>query len=285
MITDGDFSPQFGEAEVFELVTTHDSVDRDGFVARVPTENKADDDISVRIGAYAPSVDTGGLEVRVTASKNGRDLAALYVDAETIESEPNGYRSYAPSEKDGGELSPQGILPGWDDIRDAAQSVIDSGQEIIDGAAETFTETADFLEDELNDTVDEAYEQTEPLFDAVEFTPTPDKEPPQDLVDSANELGATYVETIDLDRACYTIGLTLTLGNAVSVTMTGVGAGGGTLVALGGGIAATIGGCTLLDFINTFKADSSCSFRYAYVFEEKDITGDTENWLIAMPCE
>lgn len=37
--------------------------------------------------------------------------------------------------------------------------------------------------------------------------------------------------------------------------------------------------------VNTCKADSSCSFRYAYVFEEKDIYRDTEHWYSTTACE
>jgi hypothetical protein len=287
MITEGEFVPQFGKGDVYELVTEHERVDREGFVARVPTNNILNDGISVTIGAYAPSIDANSPEIRVTATKDGRELGTLYVDSETLKSEEEGYRDFFPATKPGagGDLSTQGILPGWDDIREAAESVINSGQEIINGAADTFTETADYLQNELGDAVDEAYEQTEPLLDSVDLSPTPDKEPPAEVVDEMDKVGAEHVETIDLSRSCYYVGITLSIGAGVGVTMTGIGAGAGTLAIVGGGVLVTIAGCELLDLINTFKADSSCVFRYAYVFEEKDIYGNTENWYITAACE
>jgi len=293
MITDGDFIPQFGKGDVYELVTAHERVNREGFVARVPTENTLDDGITVTIGAYASSIGAEELEIRVTATKDGRELATLYADAETIKSEQSGYRNFTPANNPSSVISAttthsgvtQQAIPGWSDIRDAAESVIDEGQEILNGTADTFTQTADYLGDELDGAVDEAYEQAEPLFDSVELTPIPDKEPPANLVDKANELGAEHVETIDLQRECYAVGVTLTVSGAVGISMTGVGAGTGTLAILGGGALATIAGCEVLDLINTFKSDASCTFRYAYIFEETDIYGDTENWLITVACE
>ncbi|ADQ68523.1 hypothetical protein C499_14025 [Halogeometricum borinquense DSM 11551] len=213
MITNGDFVPQFGKGDVYELVTAHDSVDQEGFVARVPTKNTLDDGITVTVGAYASSIGGEDLQVRVTATKGGRELATLYADAKTLENEENGYRNFIPSNAQGGVISDSSVskqdIPGWSDIRDAAESVIENGQEILSGTADKFTETADYLGDELDGAVDEAYEQTEPLFDSVELTPTPDEEPPVDLVDKANELGAEYVETVDLKRSCYIVGVTL----------------------------------------------------------------------------
>lgn len=53
----------------------------------------------------------------------------------------------------------------------------------------------------------------------------------------------------------------------------------------GAGGVVTVLDCEVFDLVNTFKIDSICRLRYAYVFEETDLYGDTESWVIAIACE
>jgi len=278
MVIDGDFKPQFEDSSVYEL-------DKEGYIGIIPTENQQNDSLNVEIESHIPKDDNdGGIKIQVKVNDEDRLLGMLYANESTVEDEEDGYKEKFPESPESDELSPHS-LPGWSDIREAADSVVDSGQEVISGTADTFTDTADYLQDELSDGVDEAYEQSEALFDSVELDPTPDEDPPEDLVDEMDEIGAEHVETIDMNRACFYVGLTITLGAAKKITLTGIGAGAGTLVVVAAGSAITLGACQIFDLVETFGADIDCSFDYAYVFEEKGAFGNTENWYIAVPCE
>lgn len=286
MVTDGDFIPQFSQGEVYEIEKGHERFDTGGLLAFIPTLNTLDDSLSVDISGYSPSGNSSELEIWVKVSNENRPLGVLYTSNKTLQEESKGYVERFPASSDypSDGLQPQINIPGWDDIREAAKSVIDSGKEILSDTADTFTETADYLTDEASDWAEEAYEQTEPLVENVDLDPTPEKEPPQDLVDKMNDIGADHEFTVDLQRSCAYAG-SLTISGSISITLTGVGAGAGTLAVLGAGGLATIASCGVTEVINTFKSDTSCSFRFAYVFEETDGFGDTENWYIVVPCE
>lgn len=286
MITDGDFIPQFEEGVVYEVDEKHERFKEGGLVAHIPTDNKQDDSLSVEIAGYSPSSDASNLELWVKASNEDRPLGTLYTSNETLQEENKGYVARFPESSDypSDTIQPQISIPGWSDIREAAQSVVDSGKEILSNTADTFNDTADYLTDEASDWAEEAYEQAEPIIENVDLDPTPEKEPPEDLVDEMEEIDAEHDFTVDLQRAC-AYGGTLTIGAGIGITLTGVGAGAGTLAVVGGGVVATVASCTVTELVNAFKDDTSCSFRYAYVFEETDVYGDTENWYVVVPCE
>ncbi|WP_154658615.1 hypothetical protein [Halopiger djelfimassiliensis] len=286
MIVEGDFIPQFEEGVVYEVDEKHERFDDSGLVAHIPTDNKQDDSLSVDISGYSVSGDASELELWVRASNEDRPLGTLYTSDEILREEEKGYIARFPGSSDYPSDSPQPQIniPGWSDIREAAESVIDSGKEIISNTADTFTETADYLTDEASDWAEEAYEQSEPIIENVDLDPTPERKPPEDLKDEMNNIDAEYSFTVDLQRAC-AYGGALTIGGGIGITLTGVGAGAGTLAIVGGGVVATVASCTVTELVNAFKEDTSCTFRYAYVFEETNTRGDTEYWYIAVPCE
>lgn len=286
MITSGDFTPLFEEGVVYEVEEKHQRFDDNGLFAYIPTDNEQDDSLSVEITAYSANGNASELELWVKASERDRPLGVFYTSNETLVEEENGYVARFPgsSNYSSGPVQTNIDIPGWSDIRDAAESVIDSGQEILSGAADTFTNTANYLSDEASHWAEEAYEQAEPVIDNIDLNPVPNEEPPEDLVDEMNEIGAEHHYTVDLQRTC-AYGAGLTIGAGIGITLTGAGAGAGTLAVVGGGVVATVAACTVTELVNTFKSDTSCSFRYAYVFEETNVWGDTENWYIAVPCE
>ena len=285
LIVDGDFIPQFDDTVAYRLEKESEIANEAGLVARIPTKNKKGDPAEVEIFAFAPNNDVGQLELKVRASYGERPIGMLYTDNEILKEQTKGYVELFPSSSgDSTGVQPFVFGFGWDDLRGAIDTVISEGQEIIDGAADTFNNTADYLENEASGWADKAYEYSDPLLEGI--TPTPGRDPPQELVDQMNQYGANHVETVDVQRSCIYVGLTLTVGAGITVTMTGVGAGAGTLAVVGGGVVATIAGCEILDMINTFGRDlEDCQYRYVYIFEQKDWKGDTENWYLAFPCE
>jgi hypothetical protein len=307
-VVDGGFLPQFQDTTVRHVEDSEAESSDSGTVAVIPTNNTQDDPAEVTLVAFEPDDDPEELELKVKTSYDGRPLGTLYTDSEVVQTPPrvtNTFPTTGSNYPTGPGLfsthstevqpmdcwveefcpkPPDVTLPGFDDLRDAIDTIVEEGNSIIDGTAERFHDTAEYLRNEGADWAEEAYEYKEPIVEGV--TPTPSRDPPEELVERMNDHNAEHVETIDLDRSCYLIGLSLSIRASVGVTLTGVGAGAGSLLVLGGGAVATIAACELKDLTRTFGSDlEDCKHRYVYVFEQKDRYGDTENWFLVFPCE